>query len=153
MEKSSNVLMVSEDAKFLIQWKHTRHRRKNRFVLSLWYLQNIVKICVYHVLQFLLTINACLQFFFQKLLYIRIVFITQCGLKRHVTAFLILLAIQHKGISHDTFRVTVIRIDKPFADGCFLNFFFYLFGQCILQKTAVNATLNCKKAAMLCLMC
>ena len=55
---------------------------------------------------------------------------------RLVTGFLILFTIQHKGISHYTFRITIIGIDKPFTDRRFLDFFFYLFGKCV-KKTLV----------------
>ena len=40
---------------------------------------------------------------------------------RLVTGFLILFTIQHKGISHYTFRITIIGIDKPFTDRRFLE--------------------------------
>lgn len=57
-------------------------------------------------------------------------------LKRHIMAFLKLLAIQHKGKSHFTFRIAVIRIDKLFADRRFLYFLFCLFGQCVKKALA-----------------
>lgn len=77
-----------------------------------------------------------LQFLFQKLSDIWIVFLTQCRLERHVAAFLIRFAVQRKGIAHDTFRVAVIGIDEPFAGGSFLDFLLCLFGQGV-KKTLV----------------
>lgn len=59
-------------------------------------------------------------------------------LKRHITAFLKLLAIQHKGKSHFAFRIAVIRIDKPFADRRFLYFLFCLFGPGVSVGFAAN---------------
>ncbi len=79
-----------------------------------------------------------LQFLFQKLSDIWIIFLTQCRLECHITAFLIRFAVQRKGISHDTFRVAVIGIDEPFAGGCLLDFLFNLFGQGV-KKTLVLA--------------
>lgn len=81
-------------------------------------------------------ISSGQQFFFQKLLYVRIVFLAQCDLKCHVTAFLIKFTVQYKSISHNTFWITVIGIDKAFADGRFLDFLFCLVGQRV-KKTLV----------------
>lgn len=87
-------------------------------------------------LSMLETMPDRLQFLFQKLSDIWIIFLTQCRLERHITAFLIRFAVQRKGISHDTFWVAVIGIDEPFAGGSFLDFLLCLFGQGV-KKTLV----------------
>lgn len=66
---------------------------------------------------------------FLKAIIYRIVFLTQGRQKRHVAAFLIELTFQRKGEPYYTFWITVIMIDKPFVDGCFLDSPFYFLGQ------------------------
>ncbi len=46
--------------------------------------------------------------------------------ERHISTFLIAFLIHDEVISHNTFRIAVIRIHKAFADRRFCNFFFHL---------------------------